>query len=476
MQNVSNPQPLRRICWYPVAGTSRIPNATVQGPNTIASVAQHAAAHTREATDKICIRGPEYDSGHAMPYHYHFDLSCDYNTNLNTVHSPLTGFALDGKGFYGKYEDSNGIPTDLDYCNGHYGPVPADPDLGVPANTCMYHYHASDAKPFTVACYGPVTTKAECDALFPDACGDDSTSYQQASTYQGSVTTITYDKWCPCFGTSDKPTTSCLANASPATTASQPPQQGAPETTAPAQPQPVESTASPPDSDTTVSSNVQEPDTSSSGSLETDNRVSSTPNDEQAITSAPTSAALGPTTATVATTVISTTSSPPSEAPQTSLEPDQPNNNDEVPGTTAEIAASSAQVPEVKIEMTIEGTVTEEQIRPSVMKTFNVEDESLVDIQITAKEVTRRAWVSEVTVTVKAEGASATQASAYSNSLKTNLEADQGLTVSSISVEVAESETTPTSPSGDLDSSAMQLLDSSIITSLGVFVALAWLA
>lgn len=38
--------------------------------------------------------------GHAMPYHYHNDLYCDYN-HLAPGHSPLIGFALDGYGIYG---------------------------------------------------------------------------------------------------------------------------------------------------------------------------------------------------------------------------------------------------------------------------------------------------------------------------------------------------------------------------------------
>ena len=41
--------------------------------------------------------------GHAMPYHYHNDLACDYDHTLPS-HSPIIGWALDGYGIYGLYE------------------------------------------------------------------------------------------------------------------------------------------------------------------------------------------------------------------------------------------------------------------------------------------------------------------------------------------------------------------------------------
>ena len=61
--------------------------------------------------------------GHARPYHHHNELSCYYDHSTNT-HSPLVGIAKDGYGIYGIYEKDKQAPTDLDACNGHYGPVP----------------------------------------------------------------------------------------------------------------------------------------------------------------------------------------------------------------------------------------------------------------------------------------------------------------------------------------------------------------
>lgn len=48
--------------------------------------------------------------GHAMPYHYHKDLSCDYDSS-NSGHSPLVGIALDGHGIYGLHETTGTPPT-----------------------------------------------------------------------------------------------------------------------------------------------------------------------------------------------------------------------------------------------------------------------------------------------------------------------------------------------------------------------------
>jgi len=77
--------------------------------------------------------------GHAMPYHYHNDDACDYDHKA-PGHSPLIGWGLDGVGIYGLWEN-NPNTADLDACNGHVGPVPADEEYGVPAGTSMYHYH-----------------------------------------------------------------------------------------------------------------------------------------------------------------------------------------------------------------------------------------------------------------------------------------------------------------------------------------------
>ena len=39
--------------------------------------------------------------GHASPYHYHYDLACDYTLSASG-HSALIGLMLDGRGLYGQ--------------------------------------------------------------------------------------------------------------------------------------------------------------------------------------------------------------------------------------------------------------------------------------------------------------------------------------------------------------------------------------
>ncbi len=76
-------------------------------------------------------------NGHASPYHYHSDLVCDYERDASATknfHSPLVGYALDGRGIYGVYEKNSQGPADLDLCGGHFGPVPG-------YSESVYHYH-----------------------------------------------------------------------------------------------------------------------------------------------------------------------------------------------------------------------------------------------------------------------------------------------------------------------------------------------
>eukprot|EP00241_Pyramimonas_parkeae_P021176 CAMPEP_0114313302 /NCGR_PEP_ID=MMETSP0059-20121206/21031_1 /TAXON_ID=36894 /ORGANISM="Pyramimonas parkeae, Strain CCMP726" /LENGTH=123 /DNA_ID=CAMNT_0001438025 /DNA_START=498 /DNA_END=865 /DNA_ORIENTATION=+ len=93
--------------------------------------------------------------GHAQPYHYHADLRCEYT--VGGGHSRATGVGLDGAIIYGKYESGTTLPTDLDLCNGHTGPVPADAEYALAASSGagVYHYHMTDAFPHTIGCFGP---------------------------------------------------------------------------------------------------------------------------------------------------------------------------------------------------------------------------------------------------------------------------------------------------------------------------------
>ena len=86
-------------------------------------------------------------------------------------HSTLAGVMLDGRGLYGPYESSNTLPSNLDACNGHTGPTPASTANGmtVAASASVYHYHTTTYAPFTIGCYGPVSSVAAAKALY-SAC------------------------------------------------------------------------------------------------------------------------------------------------------------------------------------------------------------------------------------------------------------------------------------------------------------------
>jgi hypothetical protein len=134
-------------------------------------------------------------AGHANPYHYHKDLACDYAAGSTGDHSPLVAIALDGRGLYGLWEGNGSAPTNLDACNGHTGPVPAytnDDGVSFPAQDNVYHYHTSETPPYTIGCYGPVASIAECKTLFPTC----DVGFVDFCTASGSVH---YDTDCPCF-------------------------------------------------------------------------------------------------------------------------------------------------------------------------------------------------------------------------------------------------------------------------------------
>jgi hypothetical protein len=142
--------------------------------------------------------------GHASPYHLHMHAACAYDACDWSSHSPAIGFALDGRLIYGMWESQGTMPV-LDQCNGHTGDTPGSTVTGVgsadelviPAMTGIYHYHMSGLEePFTIGCFGPVSSLQECYDLY-DECGDDST---QITVKVGEETeTITYDIFCPCW-------------------------------------------------------------------------------------------------------------------------------------------------------------------------------------------------------------------------------------------------------------------------------------
>lgn len=86
-------------------------------------------------------------------YHYHgvpYFITDELDTDGE--HSVLIGYLLDGFPIYGPQDEDGEAPTDLDECNGHFGPTPEFPD-GV------YHYHTTETAPFVPSCYsGEVST------------------------------------------------------------------------------------------------------------------------------------------------------------------------------------------------------------------------------------------------------------------------------------------------------------------------------
>lgn len=139
--------------------------------------------------------------GHASPYHYHEDLTCDYDrsnsSSSSSGHSPLIAISLDGYGIYGMWETAGTAPNDLDACGGHYGPVPA---RTIGANTYeastnnVYHYHTQGKAPFILGCYGPVSSLAQCKSLYPSTCGS---GFLNFTTTTGCA--YNYDTDCPCY-------------------------------------------------------------------------------------------------------------------------------------------------------------------------------------------------------------------------------------------------------------------------------------
>ena len=134
--------------------------------------------------------------GHTQEYHFHERLKCLYDSDNSSHHSPRVATYSSGDysiDLYGKWEGNNTLP-ELDYCGGHFGPVPD-------GSGTKYHNHIQIVPPFTFGCYGPaiinntpsLVTREQCHAVYPDTCGDDTVTLDLPD---GKVS---YDLWCPCF-------------------------------------------------------------------------------------------------------------------------------------------------------------------------------------------------------------------------------------------------------------------------------------
>ncbi len=93
------------------------------------------------------------DSCHGHPqrggvYHYHSLTNCLNDKPDADGNSPLVGYALDGFGIYGPYENGRRLTTaDLDTCHGKTSVVKWDG-----RKVKMYHYVATVDFPYTVGC------------------------------------------------------------------------------------------------------------------------------------------------------------------------------------------------------------------------------------------------------------------------------------------------------------------------------------
>ena len=79
-------------------------------------------------------------------YHYHHYSPC-WDQGEEGGHSPLVAYALDGFGIYGPRDVGGALIAndELDECHGHTGSGPTGADV--------YHYHATEAFPYTLGCY-----------------------------------------------------------------------------------------------------------------------------------------------------------------------------------------------------------------------------------------------------------------------------------------------------------------------------------
>eukprot|EP00854_Cymbomonas_tetramitiformis_P007695 gene7695-9157_t len=139
-------------------GTTTIPG----GIDTL--IAENmVAAYCSMSADSVSVL--DDCGGHASPYHYHERMSCLFSSDPETGHSTRIGTMMDGNGLYGKYVAFDTLPTDLDACGGRTGVTPDSNGNEV------YYYMVQERAPFTVGCFGPVSSIAECRALYSD-CGN----------------------------------------------------------------------------------------------------------------------------------------------------------------------------------------------------------------------------------------------------------------------------------------------------------------
>ena len=110
------------------------------------------SAFDAEGRDAVAHEVQDECDGHPQMsgfYHYHSLSDCIEDTSTSG-HSSLVGYAFDGYGIYGYYDEDGAEVTndDLDECHGHTHVVEWDGGM-----VEMYHYHATHEFPYTVGCF-----------------------------------------------------------------------------------------------------------------------------------------------------------------------------------------------------------------------------------------------------------------------------------------------------------------------------------
>jgi len=141
----------------------------IQGPNDAGAVNVDEAGFQLMCGGHVTPPVDQYPQ-----YHYHKAPDCTPPFKKQAIpvshggtphtHGGLFGYANDGFGIY-TYTDIEGTAPVLDECGGQFGPVPP---AGANANSTnyedwdvTYHYHASTATPYHLACQGPALGQCE---------------------------------------------------------------------------------------------------------------------------------------------------------------------------------------------------------------------------------------------------------------------------------------------------------------------------
>jgi hypothetical protein len=169
-----------------LAAGNNLPDFELPGgiDTNLAEAIMHKACEERGGVFSQALL--DYCGGHADPFHYHERMNCLYTADSVTGHSTRIGTAADGNGIYGHNINGGCEPTDLDWCGGRTGVTPDSEGQSV------YYYVVSNRAPFTLGCFGPINTEAECRSLYPECDG----VAQSVTTAHG---TDDYDLDCPCF-------------------------------------------------------------------------------------------------------------------------------------------------------------------------------------------------------------------------------------------------------------------------------------